>query len=54
MSPFRNTILPILLAFVWISLSEFARNEFLLKSYWVEHYESMGLTFPSEPVNGIV
>jgi len=54
MSPFRNTILPILLAFAWISLSEFARNEFLLKSYWVEHYESMGLTFPSEPVNGIV
>jgi len=47
-------MLPILLAFVWISLSELARNEFLLKSYWEEHYDGMGLTFPSEPVHGVV
>lgn len=52
MSPFRNTILPILLAFAWISLSEFVRNEFLLRSYWVAHYDGMGLVFPSEPIHG--
>jgi hypothetical protein len=50
----KNTILPILLATVWISISEFVRNEFLLKPYWIDHYESMGLIFPSEPINGAV
>jgi Na+-transporting NADH:ubiquinone oxidoreductase subunit NqrE len=50
----KHTILPILLATAWISLSEFIRNEFLLKEYWTAHYSSMGLTFPSEPVNGAI
>ena len=44
--------MPVLLAAVWISISEFVRNEFLLKSYWTAHYEELGLVFPSEPVNG--
>jgi hypothetical protein len=52
MNFFKKTVLPILLATIWISISEFVRNEFLLKSYWTEHYESMGLIFPSEPING--
>jgi hypothetical protein len=47
-----NPVLSILLATIWISLSEFLRNEILFKSYWVNHYQSMGLVFPSEPVNG--
>ena len=51
---FIKKILPVLLATIWISVSEFVRNEFLLKSFWVNHYKSMGLTFPSEPVNGAV
>jgi len=50
----KHTILPVLLATIWISLSEFARNEFILKSYWTAHYQSLGLTFPSEPVNGAI
>ncbi len=50
----KKTILPVLLATVWISLSEFVRNEILLKSYWTKHYESLGLVFPSEPINGAV
>jgi hypothetical protein len=45
MNTLKNTILPILLATVWISISEFVRNEFLLKSYWTDHYESMGWFF---------
>ncbi|MEZ5032888.1 MAG: hypothetical protein R2787_15980 [Saprospiraceae bacterium] len=49
---FKHTFLPILVATLWISLSEFARNEFLLKSVWTDHYTGMGLVFPSEPVNG--
>ncbi len=54
MSTWKNTILPVILSTVWISVSEFARNEFLLKSFWINHYQAMGLTFPSAPVNGAV
>lgn len=50
----RKTFLPVFIATIWISISEFVRNEFLLKSYWAGHYESLGLQFPSEPVNGAV
>ena len=46
--------LPVLLATIWISISEFVRNEFLFKSFWVDHYKGLGLTFPSAPVNGAV
>ena len=49
---FKKTILPVLAATTWISISEFARNEFLLKSYWTNHYEKLGLIFPSDPING--
>ncbi|TNE68428.1 hypothetical protein EP331_15840 [bacterium] len=48
----KKNILAILLATIWISISEFLRNEFLLKTDWVNHYDSMGITFPSEPING--
>jgi hypothetical protein len=50
----KKTVLPILLATVWISISEFVRNEFIVKSYWTGHYEKLGLVFPAEPVNGAV
>lgn len=52
MNILRKTVLPVLLASIWIGISEFTRNEFILKDYWVEHYESLGMVFPSEPVNG--
>ncbi|MDD2797272.1 MAG: hypothetical protein PHV20_01635 [Bacteroidales bacterium] len=48
----RKTILPILLATIWISISEFVRNELLFKNYWVDHYQQLGLAFPSAPING--
>jgi len=54
MKMWNNRILPVLVATIWISFSEFARNEFLLRSYWSDHYGAMGLVFPSEPVNGAV
>ncbi len=47
-------IIPILLATVWISISEFVRNEFLVKQQWVAHYQQLGLQFPSSAVNGAV
>jgi hypothetical protein len=54
MNGFKSTILPVLLTTVWISISEFVRNEILLKDYWTSHYGELGLVFPSEPVNGMV
>jgi hypothetical protein len=50
----REIILPIFLATLWISFSEFIRNEFFLKSFWIVHYQSLGLSFPSNPINGAV
>ncbi len=50
----KNSVLAILLATLWISISEFVRNEFLVKSFWNEHYSELGLVFPSEPINGAV
>jgi hypothetical protein len=50
----KKTILPVLLATIWISISEFVRNEFIVKSFWTTHYQKLGLVFPSEPVNGAV
>jgi hypothetical protein len=50
----KKTLFPIVAATVWISISEFVRNEFLLKSYWSDHYNGLGLTFPSEPINGAI
>lgn len=43
-----------LAAGAWINLSEFLRNEFLLKRYWIDHYESIGMAFPSTPINGAI
>lgn len=50
----KRTVLPIVLATIWIALSEFARNQLLFKSHWVEHYAKLGLVFPAKPVNGAV
>jgi len=47
-------VLAVVAATGWISVSEFVRNEFLVKQHWVAHYQSMGLEFPAEPVNGIM
>lgn len=54
MKSFNKSVLPILAATAWISISEFVRNEFLFKSFWVDHYRDLGLVFPSDPVNGTV
>jgi hypothetical protein len=54
MKTFKNTVLPVLLSTIWISLSEFVRNEFLFKNYWEDHYQSLGLIFPAEPINGMI
>ena len=54
MNLLHKNVIPILLAAVWISVSEFLRNEFIVKSYWIDHYHGLGLSFHSAPVNGAV
>ena len=50
----KKNILAITLATLWITLSEFIRNEFLFKQYWIDHFDSIGLTFETLPSNGIL
>ncbi|MGP8155094.1 MAG: hypothetical protein ACLQBQ_13320 [Smithella sp.] len=49
-----RSILAIILTGIWVNVSEFFRNNLLLKKYWVDHYQSLGIIFPSEPKNGII
>jgi hypothetical protein len=49
-----KNVLSVILTTLWISLSEFVRNQFLLSSYWVNHYLGMGLVFPAKPLNGVI
>jgi len=38
---------------IWIIISEFLRNEVLFKSYWMEHFRGLGLSFETLPINGV-
>ena len=49
----RN-IIAIILTGIWVNASEFFRNEVLLKKNWIDHYRSLGMTFPSVPQNGMI
>lgn len=50
----KRNILAFILSGIWISISEFLRNEFLLKNIWKEHFGKLGLEFPSDPANGAI
>jgi hypothetical protein len=50
----KKKVLIIISAGVWVTVSEFIRNEFLFKSYWVDQYNLMGLRFETKPINGIL
>ena len=49
-----RSILSVILTGIWVNACEFVRNEVLLKRYWVDHYQSLGMTFPSAPINGMI
>jgi hypothetical protein len=54
MNQLSRNILAVILTGIWVNASEFFRNEVLLKTYWVDHYQSLGMTFPSKPLNGMI
>jgi len=47
-----RTILPILLSTIWISASEFVRNQVIFRDIWETHYHDLGLVFPERLING--
>lgn len=49
-----KTVLPIFLATLWISVSEFVRNSFILHNHWINHFNNLGMNFPEEPINGAI
>ncbi|MFY8020155.1 MAG: hypothetical protein ACOVP1_03110 [Bacteroidia bacterium] len=50
----KKTIIPIFVSGIWISISEFLRNQLFFKSYWLDHYLSLGMKFPEAPENGMI
>jgi hypothetical protein len=50
----KKAVLHISIAGIWITISEFVRNEFVFKNYWVDHFDALGLTFETQPINGIL
>lgn len=54
MKPSLKDILPIFITGLWINTSETIRWIFLVEAYWIDHYQLLGLTLPSEPINMIV
>ncbi len=52
MSKKLRNVIAVLLTGIWVNASEFFRNEVLVKHHWASHYQSLGLSFPSEPING--
>jgi hypothetical protein len=49
-----RSVISVMLTGIWVNVSEFIRNEVLLKTYLVDHYQSLGMNFPSTPKNGII
>jgi len=50
----KKFALAVLVSGIWVNFSEFVRNEFLFKQYWLDKYASLGLEFPSDPLNGAI
>ncbi|HUN24142.1 MAG TPA: hypothetical protein PK299_13515 [Anaerolineales bacterium] len=44
----------IMLAGIWVNASEFFRNQILLNADWVNHFQALGMIFPSAPLNALV
>ena len=52
--PMKRFWIAVVASGMWMNLSEFIRNEFVIKHVWIKGFEEIGLSFPSAPVNGLV
>jgi len=44
----------VMAAGIWITISEFVRNELLLKDLWIGHFAALGLGFETLPLSGML
>jgi len=51
---FKKTILPIIIIGLWINISITIGWFLILKSYWVEKFNSLNIIFPLEMINNLV
>ncbi len=54
MEYFKKSILPILLAGIWLNISGTIKWIFLIESYWIEKYNDMGIVLPAGLINNIM
>ncbi len=50
----KKPALAVLVSGIWISFSEFLRNEILFKGFWLDRYAEIGMEFPSAMINNLV
>jgi hypothetical protein len=50
----RKFALAVVLAGIWMNISEFVRNELVIKQCWVDGFQELGLTYPSDPATGAI
>lgn len=50
----KKSIFSIIISTIWISISEFVRNSFLVHKHWISHFQKLGIEFPEKPINGII
>lgn len=50
----KEKILAILISGLWITASEFFRNEIIFGFLWVDHFTKLGLEFNTMPLKGIL
>jgi len=50
----KRIALAVVISGIWITASEFVRNEVMFKSYWLNKYAALGHPFPSTPINNLL
>lgn len=50
----KKITLAILLSGLWLNANEFLRNEIVFKNLWINKFDNLNLTFPSQALNGIM
>ena len=50
----KKYLLAVFVSGIWINISEFIRNELVIKELWINGFHEIGLAFPSAPLNGAV
>ena len=50
----KKMTLAVVVSGIWITVSEFFRNELMFKGYWLNKYAALGHPFPSSFINNLL